>query len=795
MSRRLFPGQLADSIAGEDRPRAERLRRLARELVGVVRHGLIRDGQVRIHGFGTFRLSPTKARKGINPRTGERIDIPARYRVLFRPAKALRERIEPGWAPAVALAEPHASREAVLGGVMSEAPAAGTLPAADEERHRPTYFPDRIAAAAMADTVVRTSEPVEGYRPPASGSREANLGGTMGTTPSAGRVPPRPDDRQPEAGAAGAAAHGRAAANEEEPAAVGRGSREAELGSAATTATGATAAPAGARSPREGTGARAEPDTHAAEPPGRGSRESTLADGSAASRAAGGLPEEDLPWEQEPSGESRHRTVPSTREGPPRPPLDETGPVAPEGSREAVLGGRVTAATPAGGGLPPEERPDAETSVDWVAEAEPEPAPQPKVIIDDSLEPREPAAAEERRDEERQWAPALLLLLLALLLGALAWWFWPRPEVPVAGTSADGVMAEAEPGAIERGGEGAAASESAGTAAPADEAEAQEPAAETGAADTGTAAAGSGTAETAAGEPATATAETADQGAGTPETGATGDGAGAAATEAAEATAAAGPADSAETGSAQAPDPAAGVTDTAGAGDAADAGLATDATDAAAAAATEGAGTTAGAATRTEEAMAAADTGAGTADMPSADTAAGGAAETGDAAATAAAEPATGTEQAAAGAAADSGGPWFAGRAYSVRRGDTLWDLSDERYVNPYYWPHIWNHNGGIANPDVIEIDQRLWLPTLEGEPRSLTAADRRSIAEGYLRLYHLWQGSGAGNPQYALVGVRYFDASVMPPELRGDPSAGRPSDALAAAFAALLEAEFPRQR
>jgi LysM repeat protein len=144
--------------------------------------------------------------------------------------------------------------------------------------------------------------------------------------------------------------------------------------------------------------------------------------------------------------------------------------------------------------------------------------------------------------------------------------------------------------------------------------------------------------------------------------------------------------------------------------------------------------------------------------------------------------------------AAGTDKPWFSGHNYSVQRGDTLWGLSDDHYVNPYYWPHIWNHNQAVSDPDRIEIDQQLWLPTLQGEPRSLTAADRRSIAEGYLRLYRLWTETGAANPQYALVGVRYFDPEVMPPELRNDPSAGRPDDTLAAAFEAHLQAAFPRR-
>lgn len=111
--------------------------------------------------------------------------------------------------------------------------------------------------------------------------------------------------------------------------------------------------------------------------------------------------------------------------------------------------------------------------------------------------------------------------------------------------------------------------------------------------------------------------------------------------------------------------------------------------------------------------------------------------------------------------------PYFQAHGYTVRQGDTLWGLAERYYVVPYYWPHIWNHNNALADPDRIRADQMLWLPTLQGTPGALTAADRRSIAEGYLRLYRHFQASGAPNPEYALVGARYYDPSVLPPELR----------------------------
>jgi len=49
------------------------------------------DEQVKIAGFGTYKVAKRKARVGRNPRTGESIQIAASQKVKFLPAKALKE--------------------------------------------------------------------------------------------------------------------------------------------------------------------------------------------------------------------------------------------------------------------------------------------------------------------------------------------------------------------------------------------------------------------------------------------------------------------------------------------------------------------------------------------------------------------------------------------------------------------------------------------------------------------------------------------------------------------------------
>jgi hypothetical protein len=39
---------------------------------------------------------------------------------------------------------------------------------------------------------------------------------------------------------------------------------------------------------------------------------------------------------------------------------------------------------------------------------------------------------------------------------------------------------------------------------------------------------------------------------------------------------------------------------------------------------------------------------------------------------------------------------------YVIKKGDTLWDLSDEFLKNPFQWPELWQRNQYITNPHLI---------------------------------------------------------------------------------------------
>src|SRR5208337_1760512 len=53
----------------------------------------IRDGRIELRNFGVFEVKRRKARKARNPRTGERVDVPPKNVVTFKPGKEMEERI------------------------------------------------------------------------------------------------------------------------------------------------------------------------------------------------------------------------------------------------------------------------------------------------------------------------------------------------------------------------------------------------------------------------------------------------------------------------------------------------------------------------------------------------------------------------------------------------------------------------------------------------------------------------------------------------------------------------------
>ena len=51
------------------------------------------DDKVEIRGFGSFRTRQRNARTGRNPKTGEKVEVPAKLVPYFKPSKELRDMV------------------------------------------------------------------------------------------------------------------------------------------------------------------------------------------------------------------------------------------------------------------------------------------------------------------------------------------------------------------------------------------------------------------------------------------------------------------------------------------------------------------------------------------------------------------------------------------------------------------------------------------------------------------------------------------------------------------------------
>ena len=55
---------------------------------------LARGGRIEVRGFGSFALNYRPPRTGRNPKTGGKVQVPAKYVPHFKAGKELRERVD-----------------------------------------------------------------------------------------------------------------------------------------------------------------------------------------------------------------------------------------------------------------------------------------------------------------------------------------------------------------------------------------------------------------------------------------------------------------------------------------------------------------------------------------------------------------------------------------------------------------------------------------------------------------------------------------------------------------------------
>ncbi len=63
-------------------------------IVDIIGNEIVESGSCKVHNFGTFTLKTRAARNGVNPRTGEKIQIAESKAITFKAASAMMDKVK-----------------------------------------------------------------------------------------------------------------------------------------------------------------------------------------------------------------------------------------------------------------------------------------------------------------------------------------------------------------------------------------------------------------------------------------------------------------------------------------------------------------------------------------------------------------------------------------------------------------------------------------------------------------------------------------------------------------------------
>lgn len=61
------------------------------DLIDAIVEEIKKNGKFNLHSFGTFKVRELIAQKGVNPRTGDRLELGVRKTVRFKPSPTLKK--------------------------------------------------------------------------------------------------------------------------------------------------------------------------------------------------------------------------------------------------------------------------------------------------------------------------------------------------------------------------------------------------------------------------------------------------------------------------------------------------------------------------------------------------------------------------------------------------------------------------------------------------------------------------------------------------------------------------------
>jgi integration host factor subunit beta len=110
--------QLTDRIADATGYKRVVVKQVVQQFLDEVTEELARGNRLEFRDFGVFEVRTREARTARNPRTSERVTVPAKRTVKFKPGRLMRESVQRG--PGVETAEPETGNAAAETPVAQE---------------------------------------------------------------------------------------------------------------------------------------------------------------------------------------------------------------------------------------------------------------------------------------------------------------------------------------------------------------------------------------------------------------------------------------------------------------------------------------------------------------------------------------------------------------------------------------------------------------------------------------------------------------------------------------------------
>jgi nucleoid DNA-binding protein len=96
---RVTKNDLAMGISREVNLKHADVKRIVQMVLDGIADAVLTEGRIELRNFGVFEVRTRTARRARNPRTREEVFVPERKVVVFKPGRAMIERLRAGGAP------------------------------------------------------------------------------------------------------------------------------------------------------------------------------------------------------------------------------------------------------------------------------------------------------------------------------------------------------------------------------------------------------------------------------------------------------------------------------------------------------------------------------------------------------------------------------------------------------------------------------------------------------------------------------------------------------------------------